>query len=65
MAKRTASTLQFLNGIFCEVKYEREEDYKGSGMFSSGRRLIFSHNVCVCIYMPDSTILIVELDELN
>lgn len=65
MAKRTASTLQFLNSIFCEVKYEREEDYKESGMFSLGKRLIFWHNVCVCMYMPNSTILIVELDELN
>lgn len=34
MAKRTASTLWFVNSIFCEVKYEREENYKESGMFS-------------------------------
>lgn len=32
--QRTASTLWFVNSIFCEVKYEREENYKESGMFS-------------------------------
>lgn len=50
MVKRTHSTLQFLNSIFCEVKYEREEDYKESGIFSSGKDSSFDPMyVCACI----------------
>lgn len=34
MAKGTAFTLRFMNGVFCDVKYEKGENYKESGVFS-------------------------------
>jgi len=50
MAKRTASTLWFVNSMFCEAKYEREKNYKESGIFPSEKPHLLAQCICACVY---------------
>lgn len=61
--KKIVSVLWVMNSMFCEVKYERSEDYKELRMFNRGK-----DNSCwvahsyLCMYVSGSTILMKECD---